>query len=283
MPASVPLPESTSTYSYSEPGPDIRSVLSFLRRRRGAIALGFVSVFGAVAAFTFLFPKTYESSALILVERRGPSMESPALDVLDRLGRGSQIETEIQLVESRRVLERVVDDLDLHVFAETSAGKKKRPSKIFSSFDASPDARVGAYRIRAVDGGKFAVSEWGSDSLITTVGSPFSFLGLTGRMSDTLSATGIKVDVTQFSRVVKRTQDRIEAKRLGRDADLVEVMCRGPTAEQAHTLCGGVLASYMRLRTDLQRAEATATATFSREQAQRLGEQLAAAEAQTRS
>ncbi len=108
VPARTPRLDSGSSYPFSESGVDVRSVLSFLRRRRGAIALGFVSKFWAVAALTFLLPKTYESSALILVERRGPSVDSPALAVLERLGRGSQIETEIQLVESRRVLERVV-------------------------------------------------------------------------------------------------------------------------------------------------------------------------------
>ena len=108
VPARTPRPDSGSSYPFSESGVDVRSVLSFLRRRRGAIALGFVCKLWAVAALTFLLPKTYESSALILVERRGPSVDSPALAVLERLGRGSQIETEIQLVESRRVLERVV-------------------------------------------------------------------------------------------------------------------------------------------------------------------------------
>jgi capsular exopolysaccharide synthesis family protein len=176
------------------------------------------------------------------------------------------------------VVERLVDDLDLHVTVKIGERDKKRPSEVFSSFDASPDARAGVYHFQPADSGRFAVSEWDSDSLITTVGSDFSFLGQTGHISDNLSEAGIKVGVTQFSREVKRTQDRIEAKRLGRDADLVEVTCEGSTAEQAHALCQGVLASYMRLRTDLQRAEATATATFLRAQAARLGEQLAAAE-----
>ena len=67
VPSRGPPPALEQQYPYSDQGPDVQTVLSFLRRRRGAIALGFVSVFAAVAALTCLWPKTYESSALMLV------------------------------------------------------------------------------------------------------------------------------------------------------------------------------------------------------------------------
>jgi len=109
-------------YTDRVPDADLSGIASMLRRRRGTILLMFLVVFGSVVAFTLLLPKTYESSALILVEQQ-PRMESPALATLERLGRGSVIETEIELVTSRRVIERAVDQLDLHVSVAPSAGE----------------------------------------------------------------------------------------------------------------------------------------------------------------
>ncbi len=88
-------------------------IAAILRRRLGTILLVFLPVFPPVTAYSLLSPKTYESSALILVEERSPRLESSALAALDRLGRGSQVDTEMELIKSRRVVERVVDQHDL--------------------------------------------------------------------------------------------------------------------------------------------------------------------------
>ena len=84
--------------------------------------------------------------------------------------------------------------------------------------------------------------------------------------------------MTEFPRAVQLTQQRITASRVGRNADLVAVICEGPSPTEAHGLCETTLAGYMRLRTELQRAEVTLTADFLRQQAARLGEQLTVAE-----
>ena len=50
-----------------------------------------------------------------------------------------EAETEIELIRSRRVIEAVVDELDLHVQVRTPAGPK-RPREVFATFDSGRDA-----------------------------------------------------------------------------------------------------------------------------------------------
>jgi capsular exopolysaccharide synthesis family protein len=273
----APVPE--GTYPDRLPDADIRGIGTMLRRRRGTILAVFLAVFGAVAALTFLWPKTYQSSALVLVEQRTPRLESSALAVLERLGRGSQIETEMELMRSRRVIERVVDQLDLHVLVETPQGQR-RPRDVFPAFDAGPDARAGSYRLAVADsGGRVLVTERTSDSLVATLAAPdFAFLGLRGRLPRTLPRAGILVEVLDFPRAVQATQNRLVARRAGRQADLVRLDCDGSTPASVHALCQRTLDSYMALRTELQRTEATVTARFLREQGERVGSELALAE-----
>ncbi len=260
------------------PGGELR-VIAMLRRRRWTILFGLVAVLGGVALFTYVWPRTYESSAVVFVEQPGPRVDFPALALLERLGRSSQIETEIELLQTRHVVERVVDELDLHVVVEAEVGKK-RPREVFPVFDAGPDAEPGVYRITAPPGRGYLVRDMEADSLIAeaTLGSEIHFAGLTGSLPEEIPPAGITIRTSAFLSAVKLTQDRIQASRTSRDADLIDVTCEGSDPETAHELCTNVLRSYLRLRTDLQRAEATATAVFLRGQVARLGEQLADAE-----
>ena len=188
-------------YADRAPDADLRGIAAMLRRRRGSIVLMFLVVFGSVVAFTLLLPKTYESSALILVEQQSQSMESSALATLDRLGRGSQIETEIELVTSRRVIARVVDQLDLHVSVAPSPGElnplravlaqfrrveRERPQQVFPLFDAQTNAPEASYRLVATDSGRYTATELTADSMVAAVTQDFAFGGLSGTLPQAL-------------------------------------------------------------------------------------------------
>src|SRR5574341_18197 len=85
--------------------PDLRLVGSMLRRRRWIILIGTVSVLAGAAVLTLRWPKTYKSSTTFLAQQQSGHMASPALDVLERLGAVGQIQTEINLLKSRSVVE----------------------------------------------------------------------------------------------------------------------------------------------------------------------------------
>lgn len=263
-----------------KPGePDLHLIGSMLRRRRWVILCGLIPVFGAVAVFTFLSPRTYKSSATFLVDKQVGQGGSAALDVLQRLGAGNQIETETQLLGSRSVVEPVVTDLALQATV-LADGKELRPGDVFPEFAAGRDAPAGEYRLVPSSVWLYQVLDATSDSLLAVVSrdSLTHFAGIGLRLPDKLPYKDLVIRVDAFPRAVAGVQGRMDASVVNREADLIDLTCQGPTPRSAQELCDGISRSYMRLRTDLQRADATATAAFLREQVGRLGEQLTAVE-----
>lgn len=84
--------------------------------------------------------------------------------------------------------------------------------------------------------------------------------------------------VIPFLEAVERVQERIAVSAVNPNADLIGLSCEGRSPEEAQRLCAAVSASYLRLRSSLQREEADAAAAFLSEQVEQVREQLAAAE-----
>ncbi len=258
---------------------DLDRVGTVVRRRIWTVIFGTVLVLGAVSGLTYVWPKTYESSATILVEKRSPKVDVPVLAVLERMGGGNETETEIELIQSRSVVESVVDRLDLHVTVEKD-GDERRPAEVFPEFHAGRQVVPGSYRIASASNLGYVVTEVETGSIVTESAAedPIAFAGLTIIPPDEDLSAGIIVHTTEFPRAVENALNRLSVSRVQRDADLIRLTCKATTAEAARMLCDGVSDSYTRLRAELQRAEATATAKFLRGQVERLGERLAAAE-----
>lgn len=259
--------------------PELPLVGAVLRRRRASILTATLLVLAAVAVVTFFWPRTYTSSTTFLVERPGGSPNSPALDVLERLGAVGQIQTEINLLSSRSVVEPVVEQLALHATV-LADGIEWRPSEVFPEFEASRGATAGTYRMVRGPAQTYQIRADPGDSVLA-VASPDSltrFGGIGLRLPESLNATDLAIRVAPFPTAVAQTQGRIAAALVNRESDLIELTCKGSTPLTAQQVCDGISRSYIRLRTDLQRADASATATFLRDQVGRLGDQLAAVE-----
>ena len=258
---------------------DAQKVGAMLRRRRGVVAASVLVVLITTAVLTVFWPRTYKSSTTFLVEKQGGHLDSPALDVLERLGAVGQIQTEINLLSSRSVVEPVVTDLALAVTV-LEDGVVRRPGDVFSDFAAARDAPAAAYRIARRADGTGEVRDASTDSVLAVLStdsvSHFAGLGLRGPAGT--DSTSLLIQVTAFPQAVEATQHRLVATLVNREADLIELNCAGPAPDAAQQLCDRVSRSYMRLRTDLQRADASATAAFLRDQVGRLGEQLNAVE-----
>jgi capsular exopolysaccharide synthesis family protein len=261
------------------PDSDLQKVGAMLRRRRWVVAAGVVIVMLTTAVLTLFWPRTYKSSTTFLVEKQGGHLDSPALDVLERLGAVGQIQTEINLLSSRSVVEPVVADLALHVTA-LEDGVPRRPGDVFPDFAAARDAPAGEYRLARRADGTDEVRDASADSVLAVVStdSVTHFAGLGLRAPAGTDSTSLRIQVVAFPQAVEATQHRLAAALVNREADLIELNCAGPTPAAAQQLCDGISRSYMRLRTDLQRADASATAAFLRGQVGRLGEQLTAVE-----
>lgn len=272
------IPPNGRSGDHTEQALGLRRLKAILRRQRWTVLAGLLSVIIAVAVLTHLWPRTYESTVTFLIDKPSRGADAPPLATLERLGRSNDLETEIELMQSRRVLDTVVDRLDLHVTAATASGEAS-PGTIFPHFEAGVDARPGVYRIGG-DSAGYALREAVSDSLLASgpPGAPVRAVGLSLSLPRDRGGQDVELTVVPFADAVIAAQGHIGAIPVHRDANLVRLTCAGSTARAAQDLCGAVAGSYLRLRLELQQSSAEATAHFLRGQVAQLGQQLAAAE-----
>jgi succinoglycan biosynthesis transport protein ExoP len=251
---------------------------SLFRRRRWTIFNSIVAVVGLVALLTYFWPKTYESSATLIVDRPSRGHNAPALAVLERADRVDALETEVELIKSRRVLEMVTDSLDLNV-SVNSAGER-RPQELFASITAGPDATPGTFRIERGPDEGYVVRDVERGTVVATLrpGSSAQFSGLTISLAAVPGFDEAVVRIIPFDEAVADAQTRLEVSVGHRNANLIRLTCRGPGAAAAQDLCEAVSQSYLQLRANLQQSAVAAAARFLREQVERTGERLVAAE-----
>lgn len=263
-------------------GPDAtRSDLSafggILRRRKWTILAGFLVVVLAVAAITKAWPETYVSRTSVLLNRPQAGGDIPGLTILERLDQARTLETEVELMRSRRVVAPVVDALDLHA-SVTVDGESRRPDEVFPAFSASPEAREATYRIVPDDDGWRVVdAETGA---VVTEAAPGSEVDLDG-VTLTLPARPlpeIELDVALFRSAVEDVRDRVDVAPASQEGDILEIACQAGDPRLAQGICDSVVSGYLDMRSTLQRSEAGVTADFLRGQVEDYAVRLEAAE-----
>lgn len=237
-----------------------------------------VVVIGSVIVLTR--PETYRSQATFLLEEEAPRRAggSPALSVLDQLGRSKTIETEMEILRSRRVLEPVVDELALHVVL-LDGGDPERPRNVFSTFEVAREVVPGRYQVERRSPSGFRVRREELDESVAEGewGQQVSFGGLTVTLTEEAGRREPLIEVFPFAAAVQQVRSRL-AISASQDAAVIRLACDGPTAQLAHETCAAVSRSYMALRAELQRAQAAAAKEFLNEQVERIEGRLAAAE-----
>jgi capsular exopolysaccharide synthesis family protein len=251
-------------------------VLGFLRRRALLIvSLGTV-VTALVAFWTYTLPRRYESTASFLVETQSRT-STEALAILDRLGSGQTTETESELLLGRRVVEPVVDSMNLHLaFVE---GYEVAPEEVFTLVDAGPEAEPGRYRIALRSEGYTVWDEESGTRLATAPGGGvLEFAGIRLGLPEAGVLRPSVLEIQPFAQAVQATLGRLSASSSSRQSVILNLSCSGGSPSSAHSLCTAVQESFLDFREELQRAEAVATSTFLRDQVSRVEIQLAEAE-----
>jgi capsular exopolysaccharide synthesis family protein len=262
-------------------GFEMSDLFAFLMRRKWSIALGLASVIAAAAVYTQFMEPTYHSEVTFLVEAEGSGGGTGGLDILDQLGRGRQIETEIELIRSRRVLDPIVDSLFFHAAPLEVVGQDSQ--RLLFRF--GEELGDGSYRVVREDesgGLTLRVDDTKRAILLTSDGDEEVL------SEAELDTAVVELPTTLAERLVERAEWRsgalegIEARlsvgRVQREADLIRLRCAGRTPRSAMRLCAGIEASYLELRHDLERAHASSTRQLLSEQLERVGEQLRVAE-----
>ena len=259
-------------------GSSPRPMGTVLRRRRRTVVLVLAASLVVVAAGTFLQRPEFTSTATILVEGvRDGQIDTP-LDVLGRVGAVSPVQTEAEVIRSRRVLEPVVDDMDLHVTL-TLDGVPTRPTRAFRHFDASPETAAGTFWLRQTSGDSVGLYGDGAAAPVAVAqsGDTLRGAGMSLLPRADRAWSEIQLEVEPFPAAVQMIAERVSL-RTDPAVDLIEVSCTAHDPEGAQRLCDGIAGQYIQLRTVLQRAEASSTARFLGEQVEVARGHLAAVE-----
>ena len=227
-------------------------VIGFLRRRAVLILSVFVVITGLVAAWTYSLPRSYESSASFLVE---------TLAGLDPTGPRQTTETESELLLGRRVIEPVVDSMDLHLaFIE---GYEAPPAEVFTFVDAGRDAEAGRYTIAPSDG-RYVVREYETGERLASAapGEVLAFAGIRLGVPRAEWLEPATLEVMPFAKAVAVTAGRLAASSSSRQSVVMRLTCAGDSPESAHSLCAAIQKSYLELRREIQRAEAVTASQF---------------------
>ncbi|NNM34169.1 MAG: hypothetical protein HKO53_13930, partial [Gemmatimonadetes bacterium] len=238
-----------------------RPVGAVLRRRRWTLGLVSGTTLALVAGLTYLKDPEYTSTATILVEGVRDGQIGAPLDVLGRVGAVSPVQTEAEMIRSRRVLEPVVDEMDLHVSVSWD-GIPARPSEAFPQhFDASAGAPPGVFWLRRGEGGSVGLfsESAGFPMAMADAGDTIRTGGLSLLPPAGTGWSQIRLEMASFPAAVQEVFERV-AVRTDPAVDLIEVSCTARDPAEAQSLCDGIAAQYIQLRTVLQRAEASSTA-----------------------
>jgi capsular exopolysaccharide synthesis family protein len=268
----------------------ISQIWDMLWRRKWTVVAGLVSVLLVAGLVTWKLPRSYTSTVTVLV---GSGPRNAGLAELDLLNQGPAIQTEMELITSRRILEPVVDENDLNVRI-VSPGPM-RPADLFGGFQAGRDAVPGAYEIKQAGNGAYEMWKTGTggflgfwqstpDSLVATLrpGLAYSGRGLRFQLPAAMPDDAVEMMVSPFDGAVGTLMTNVTASLVDPDAQLVRVSCKSGAAKLAQRVCDGISKSYVALRNDLARGDASHSAEFLQQQSDTVGAQLAAAEDELR-
>lgn len=303
-----PQPGPTAYLSIPQPAPSpelpdtrLRDALGVLLRHRWLI-IGCVTLVtaGAVLATRLMTP-IYQSSASVRIDQQRTDV--PALDVLDRLA-GTEITTEMQVIQSRSLAEELVDSMGLTVRVDEPRGIPRsrvfgdihitRPTeglapvvhrkplldrlagRVRGWFSPSPGYQL----VRGSDG-RYALRDRASGRQLGTV-SPGQRIDLE-KASFTFSPAEPLADeygfyLIPFDDAVDATLRAISVNRPVQTSNIVEIAFADPDIELTRDVPNVLASLYLRHRHGVSSAQNGATVRFLRDQLDRLSATLTAKE-----
>src|SRR6266571_3378870 len=213
-----------------------------------------------------------------LTSHQGPLSPYPALDVL-ALYRGNELSTEIEMLQSRRLAEDVVDALGMQLEITKPRGVPRE--QVFTSVRVARDAPAGRYMLEPAVSAGFVVRNDSSGAVFRPAmpGEAVTFGGVELEvLPQALELGPIAFSVVGFDDAVRDLQSALSIKRRNPVANIVDVIYRGPDPRLVQAVPNLLATRFIIDRQNTQQTETRSTATFLRAQTVKLAAQLRAAE-----
>ena len=261
-------------------------------RRRPLLVFGVPAVLLlATLAFVLLMRPVYESSVSLRVdEDRGGGV----LAMLSTLTQGSEVFTEMAVLESRSLAEDVVRSLALQLSVEEPARVER--ARLFSDLSVDSSAPAAVYRFERTGSGRVRVSgdliheptsyrPFARSSVESrdfgehAVGEPIALAGATVVLGpEAAEHEAVVVTVLRFADAVTALQSDLEVSRPDREADVMLARFRGHDPDLVRAVPNELAAHFLARRQQVQTADARGTAAFLTEQIDTLNRNLLEAE-----
>jgi tyrosine-protein kinase Etk/Wzc len=247
-----------------------------LVRNRGLIIGCTALVVVASAIWAYTATPVYEASTSIRIDEDRSHV--PVLEALENLSSGSDLVTEIEVLNSRSLAENVVDSLALRAVVTKPSRTERR--RLFSFLKVAPNAPSGGLGFtRQADGGYQVVSRRNQQSLgIAYPGRKLIADGVTFVIREGSDFSGITLSILPLQSAVKDLRKRLSVVRPSRTANLVIVRHEGTDPSLVRDVPNVLADRFIMNRREVQTTEARSVARFLRQQLDTLSLQLTAAE-----
>jgi hypothetical protein len=217
----------------------------------------------------------YEARATI---RMADQQSAPPTDVFAALSKPSTIETEMEILRSRSVVEDVVDTLGLRVTITDPRGAPRRT--LFGQLHVDHDAQPGTYVVHR-DTTVFSITTPEGHILGGAFGAPLSAGGV-GRAAALGATDGgarhITLAVMPTSDAAEMVRQGLRVSRPQPNAGIVAIAYQSTDQTLARDVVNAVAQAYIDRRRDNQRATYHAAVEFLQGQVVAVGAELARAE-----
>jgi polysaccharide biosynthesis transport protein len=300
-------PRPTSTAQRAHEGPERTGLgltdLTGALRRRWILFLGLAGgVVALVMLVTLLLPKVYESEAALRVRPdQGGGMAGRLGSVMSELedaiplgmslpGMGdSDVQSEIGVLRSRRIMEAVADSLALHV--DLVRPWQRARSEVFHVLEGGADAPRGNYLLRRRSDGSYRIrSRLGGEEVAlpdrVNIGEPFRVGPMLVVLDAELAQDPPRViwfQVRRFRRTIRNLRRDIRIQRSEVGSRLIEIRYRHSDPELARALVNGMVERFLDYSETVNKSDSRREVEILSAEVARWADALAESEAQLQS
>lgn len=246
-----------------------------LMRNRLLIVGCTVLVVGVAALWAFTTTPVYEGSSSIRIDEDKAKM--PMLEMLQQFSStGSDVVTEMQVLESRSLAEDVVDSLSLR--AVLSHPRRLSRNEVFASVRVDTNAPEEQLTFTRMPRRRFRITDAETGALLGTagIGEKISTRGVSYVLSPpAIHQASFTLDVLTRQRAVTALQKALKVSRPDRTANVLVVRYEAADSTLVRDVPNVLADRFIAQRRDIQKTEARSEVQFLRRQLDTLTQQLA--------
>lgn len=248
-----------------------------LMRNRLLIAGCTVLVVGLAALWAFTTTPVYEASSSIRIDE--DKSKAPVLEALQQLSSdGSDVVTEMEVLQSRSLAENVVDSLGLRVVAHPSRLQREQ---VLSSVHVSRDAPIGELAFERERTGQFRITDasTGAPLAVAAPGQRISVRGISFAVAPTAPLhPRFTIEVLNRQKAVAALRKSLKVSRPERTANVLVVQYEGTDPQFVRDVPNVLAERFISQRQEVQKTEARSEVRFLRQQLDTLTRQLSKAQ-----